>query len=168
MAQRDINQAAINLVKSFEGIPGGDSATQNIVPYLDPVNIWTIGWGHTLRYCGRFLKGDADRAHVRALYPDGITLAQAEILLHADLIDTARDVLAMLAVPVNDNELGALTSFAFNLGTGNLHSSTLLKKLNANDRIGAADQFIRWVRADGKVLQGLVRRRAAERILFLA
>jgi len=168
MAQRDICQAAIDLVKSYEGIPDGNPATVNIDPYLDPVNIWTIGWGHALRYDGRFLKGEADRAQMRALYPEGITLAQAEALLHADLIDTGRDVQTMLAVQVNDNEFGALTSFAFNLGCGNLRSSTLLKKLNADDRTGAADQFLRWVRADGKVLPGLVKRRAAERSLFLA
>jgi lysozyme len=168
MAQRDICQKAIDLVKSYEGIPDGNPATVNIDPYLDPVNIWTIGWGHALRYGGRFLKGEADRAQMHALYPDGITLDQAETLLHADLLETGRDVLTMLAVQVNDNEFGALTSFAFNLGTGNLRSSTLLKKLNANDRAGAADQFLRWVRADGKVLPGLVKRRAAERALFLA
>lgn len=168
MAQRDICQKAIDLVKSYEGIPDGDPSTVNIDPYLDPVNIWTIGWGHAIRYGGRFLKGEADRAQMHALYPDGITLDQAEALLHADLIDTGRDVQTMLAVPVNDNEFGALTSFAFNLGTGNLRSSTLLKRLNADDRAGAADQFLRWVRADGKVLPGLVKRRAAERALFLA
>jgi len=168
MAQRDIGQTAIDLVKSFEGIPDGDPNTVNIDPYLDPVNIWTIGWGHALRYGGRFLKGETDRAQTRALYPEGITLNQAEALLHADLIDTGRDVLTLLAVPVSDNEFGALASFAFNLGVGNLRSSTLLKKLNASDRAGAADQFLRWVRADGKVLPGLIKRRAAERALFLA
>ncbi len=164
----DINQKAIDLIKSYEGIPDGDPATVNIDPYLDPVNIWTIGWGHAIRYGGRFLKGEADRAQMHALYPEGITLAQAEALLHADLIDTGRDVSTMLAVEVSDNEFGALTSFAFNLGTGNLRSSTLLKKLNAGDRAGAADQFTRWVYADGRMLPGLVKRRAAERALFLA
>ena len=164
----DINQKAIDLIKSYEGIPDGDPATVNIDPYLDPVNIWTIGCVHAIRYGGRFLKGEADRAQMHALYPEGITLAQAEALLHADLIDTGRDVSTMLAVAVSDNEFGALASFAFNLGAGNLRSSTLLKKLNAGDRAGAADQFTRWVYADGKMLPGLVKRRAAERALFLA
>lgn len=168
MAQRDICQEAVDLVKKYEGIPDGDPSTVNIDPYLDPVNIWTIGWGHAIRYDGRFLKGEADRAQTHALYPEGITLAQAETLLHADLIDTGSSIQTMLAVQVNDNEFGALTSFAFNLGCGNLRSSTLLKLLNANDRAGAADQFLRWVRADGKVLPGLVKRRSAERTLFLA
>lgn len=164
---RDISPTAIDLIKSFEGIPDGDPSTVNIDPYLDPVSIWTIGWGHAIRYGGRFLKGEADRAQMHALYPEGITRAQAEALLHADLIDTGRDVLTLLAVEVNDNEFGALVSFAFNLGIGNLRSSTLLKKLNASDRAGASNEFLRWVRADGKILPGLVKRRAAERALFL-
>ena len=167
MPQREINPATIELIKSFEGIPDGDPSTENLDPYLDPVSIWTIGWGHAIRYCGRFLKGEADRPQMRALYPSGITLSQAEILLHADLFDTGRDVLSMVDVKVSDNEYGALTSFAFNLGIGNLRSSTLLKELNANNHAGAAEQFRRWVYADGKVLPGLVRRREAERTLFL-
>lgn len=168
MAQRDISQSAVDLVKSFEGIPDGDPSTVNIDPYLDPVSIWTIGWGHAIRYGGRFLKGEADRPQMHALYPEGITKPQAEALLHADLIDTGRDISTLLVVPVNDNEFGALASFAFNLGVGNLRSSTLLKLLNSGDRAGAADQFLRWIRANGQVLPGLVKRRAAERALFLA
>jgi lysozyme len=76
-------------------------------------------------------------------------------------------VSAAVTVPLNDNEFGALTSFTFNLGIGNLKSSTLLKKLNAGDRAGAADEFGKWVNAGGKPLPGLVKRRAAERALFL-
>ncbi|MFZ6656723.1 lysozyme [Undibacterium sp. TJN19] len=167
MALRDVNQATVDLVKQFEGIPDGDPATSNIDPYLDPVNIWTIGWGHAITYQGRFMKGDADRLQVKALYPNGITLAQATSLLQSDLMDAGRDVLSVVTVPLNDNEYGALTSFTFNLGIGNLRSSTLLKKLNANDRAGAADQFGRWVKADGQTLPGLVKRRAAERALFI-
>jgi lysozyme len=168
MAQRDVCQEAIDLVKSYEGIPDGNPATVNIDPYLDPISIWTIGWGHAIRYGGRFLKGETDRAQMRALYPEGITREQAEALLHADLIDTGRDIQTMLTVPVNDHEFGALASFAFNLGSNNLRNSTLLKKLNTNDRAGAAEQFSRWVRADGNILPGLVKRRAAEQKLFLS
>ncbi len=167
MAQRDISQPAIDLIKAYEGLPDGNPATVNIDPYLDPVNIWTIGWGHAIRYDGRFLKGEQDRAQVRALYPDGITLDQAERLLHADLIETGRDVQSVIVLSISDNEFGALVSFTFNLGIGNLRSSTLLRKLNAGDHAGAADQFPRWVRAGGQILPGLVKRREAERALFL-
>lgn len=167
MAQRDVCQEAVDLVKKFEGIPDGDPATVNIDPYLDPVGIWTIGWGHAIRYQDRFLRGEADRPEVRALYPDGITMGQAEALLHGDLVDAGRDVLSVVVVPLNDNEFGSLASFTFNLGIGNLRSSTLLRMLNSGNRTGAADQFTRWVRADGKILPGLVKRREAERALFL-
>ena len=167
MPQRDVNQATVTLVRSFEGIPDGDPSTVNIDPYLDPVNIWTIGWGHAIRYQNRFLKGEADHVLVKSLYPDGITLDQAVALLQADLANAGRDVLSVVGVPLNDNRFGALTSFTFNLGVGNLASSTLLKKLNVQDYAGAADEFPRWVRSNGQVLPGLVKRRAAERELFL-
>jgi lysozyme len=167
MALRDVPQAAIDLIRSFEGIPDGDPSTVNIDPYIDPVNIWTVGWGHAIVHNGRFMKGEADRAEVKALYPEGITKEQAVALLQADLVDTGRDVLAAVAVELNDNEFSALLSFTFNLGIGNLRSSTLLKLLNAGDRAGAADQFPRWNRAGGRELLGLTRRRAAERALFL-
>ncbi|MDE2427326.1 MAG: lysozyme [Burkholderiales bacterium] len=167
MALREVNQATVDLVKQFEGIPDGDPSTNNIDPYLDPVNIWTIGWGHAITYQGRFLKGDADRAQVKALYPNGITLAQATSLLQTDLMNAGRDVSSVVTVSLNDNEFGALTSFTFNLGIGNLRSSTLLRKLNAGDRMGAADQFNVWIMAGGKPMPGLIKRRAAERALFL-
>lgn len=167
MPLRDINPATVDLVRKFEGIPDGNPSTVNIDPYLDPVNIWTIGWGHAIRYQNRFLKGEADRALVKSLYPQGITLEQAVAMLHGDLVSAGRDVASVVSAPVNDNQFGALTSFTFNLGVGNLGSSTLLKKLNLADYAGAADEFLRWVRAGGQVLPGLVKRRAAERELFL-
>jgi lysozyme len=167
MPQRDVCQAAIDLVKRFEGIPDGNPATVNIDPYMDPIGIWTIGWGHAIRYQGRFLRGERDLPQVKALYPDGITLEQATALLHGDLIDAGRDVLSVVVTTLNDNQFGALTSFTFNVGLGNLRSSTLLKKLNAGNHAGAADQFTRWVNAGGRVMPGLVKRREAERALFL-
>lgn len=167
MALRDVNAATIDLVRQFEGIPDGDPATSAIDPYLDPVGIWTIGWGHAITYQGRFLRGDASQQQARALYPGGISLDQALTLLHADLMNAGRDVLSVVAVSLNDNEFGALTSFVFNLGIGNLRNSTLLKKLNMNDRQGAADEFGRWIMAGGQPFPGLIKRRAAERALFL-
>lgn len=168
MAQRELIAAAIELVKQYEGIPDGNPATVAIDPYLDPVGIWTIGWGHAIRYGGRLLRGAAEHAAARALYPEGITREQAEALLRADLLDAGRDVLSLVRVPLDDAQLGALASFTFNLGLANLRASTLLKKLNAGDYAGAAAQFPRWVRAGGEVLPGLVARRGAERTFFLA
>ncbi len=167
MALRSVNQATVDLVKQFEGLGDGNKSTSAIDPYLDPVSIWTIGWGHAITYDGRFLKGDADRAQVQALYPNGITVEQATSLLQSDLMNAGRDVSSVVTVAINDNQFGALTSFTFNLGIGNLKASTLLRKLNAGDYAGAADQFLVWNKAGGQVMAGLTKRREAERALFL-
>jgi len=166
MAQpRPVDIDTINLVKRFEGIPG--LAVGNIHPYLDPVGIWTIGWGHAISLDGRFLRGEADFDQVKALYPDGISVDQAEALLAADLMQAGSGVLSVVTLSLNDFQYGALTSFTLNLGLSNLRSSTLLKDLNANQVQAAANQFPRWCYAQGKFLQGLLDRRNAERALFL-
>ncbi len=169
---RDIPDDAVELIKSFEGIPDGDPRTVNIDAYLDPVGIWTIGWGHAIPAPGGgWLRGAANQAKARALYPGGITKAQAEVLLRGDLVDTGRDVERLVTVDLDDGQFGALVSFTFNLGAGSLGQSTLLRKLNAGDLAGAADQFLAWNkgRVGGQlvVLPGLARRRGAERALFL-
>ena len=169
---RDIPDDAVELIKSFEGIPDGDPRTVNIDPYLDPVGIWTIGWGHAIPAPGGgWLRGAANAAVARSLYPGGITKAQAELLLRGDLVDTGRDVERLVKVDLDDEQFGALVSFTFNLGAGSLGQSTLLKKLNAGDVAAAADQFLAWNkgRVNGQlvVLPGLARRRTAERALFL-
>lgn len=170
---RAINRAGLELVKKWEGVLDGDPSTVNLDPYLDPVGIWTIGWGHAIRDTnGKYLRGPAAKARARALYPGGITLAQAEELLRADLLDAAKDVAALVKVPLSDNQFSALCSFEFNCG--GLRNSTLLKKLQAKDYQGAADQFGRWVKGrhpkTGELitLPGLVKRRADERAMFLA
>jgi GH24 family phage-related lysozyme (muramidase) len=169
---RDVPQEAIELIKSFEGIPDGDPTTVNIDAYLDPVGIWTIGWGHALVHNGAHLRGAQNRALARSMFPGGITRAQAEALLRGDLIEFAAGVSRLAQVPLDDAQFGALVSFAFNAGLGNLSKSTLLKKLNAGDVSGAADQFLVWNKArNGQgvlvELAGLTRRRRAERALFL-
>lgn len=167
---RTINTPGLLLVKKWEGIPDGNPATVNLDPYLDPVGIWTIGWGHAIRDAkGKFLKGKAARWLAVVLYPDGITFSQANDLLRADLLDASRDVSSLVKVPLTDNQFSALVSFEFN--TGALGRSTLLKRLNTLDYHGAAQQFPRWNKGtvDGKlvILNGLVNRRAEEKALFL-
>lgn len=164
---RDVNQAGLELIKKFEGIPDGDPTTVKIDPYLDPVGIWTIGWGHAIAVGSIFLRGRENRKTACDLYPGGLTMEQAEQLLRGDVMDTCRDVAALVEVPLTDNQFGALVSFTFNLGRGNLSKSTLLRKLNAGDYAGAAAEFHKWNKAGGKVLGGLVARRAAEAELFL-
>jgi lysozyme len=165
---RDINQAGFDLIRSFEGIPDGDPSTVTLDPYLDPIGIWTIGWGHAIRVGNDFLRGPANRARAFALYPGGLTLAQAETLLRADLITRCRDVAAALTRDVNENQFAALVSFAFNCGIANLKQSTLLRLVNAGDFAGAAREFPKWNKSGGQVLKGLTRRREAEAALFLS
>lgn len=168
---RDVPQEAIELIKAFEGIPDGDPSTVMIDAYLCPADVWTIGWGHAIVDGGAQLKGAAHKARARALYPGGITRAQAEALLAADLIPRAASVSSLLKVAVDDGAFGALIALVFNIGAGNLAASTLLRKLNAGDRAGAAEQFLAWdkARINGVLqpLAGLTRRRRAERALFL-
>ena len=168
---RDVPQDGIELIKSFEGIPDGDPSTVNIDAYIDPVGIWTIGWGHAIPWKGEWLRGAANKATARALYPGGITKAQAEMLLRGDLIDTAAGVARLATAKVNDGQFGALVSFAFNVGLGGLGKSTLLRLLNAGNYDAAAEQFLVWDkgRINGVLqpLAGLTRRRRAERALFL-
>ena len=137
------SDAGIDLIKHFEGL--------RLHAYQDSVGVWTIGVGHT-----------------RTAKPGMvITEDEAVNLLRGDLADAESAVNRLVMVPLDQGEFDALVSFVFNLGSGNFGKSTLLKKLNHGDRIGASDEFKRWNRAGGKVLSGLTRRRAAERALFL-
>ena len=138
---------ALKLIKKWEGC--------RLTAYPDPAtggDPWTIGVGHT----GPEVK------------PGVVwTQAQADAALQADLARFARGVwTAISEKETTQNRFDALVSFAFNVGLGNLLSSTLLRKHIAGDYVGAADQFIRWNRAAGKVLAGLTRRREAEAKLY--
>lgn len=166
---REINAAGLDLIKSFEGVMDGDPTTVNLDPYMDPVGIWTIGWGHAIFIGDKPLKGEGNRAKAMGLYLGGITHAQAARLLEADVLDTCRDVEATIApVSCTDNQFAALVSFAFNLGATALGRSTLLKHLRAGRYDKAPEEFVKWNKAGGRVLNGLTRRRQAERDLFLA
>lgn len=144
-----INKKALDLIKDFEGL--------RLYAYLDPVNVWTIGYGHTsMAGAPKVTRGMR------------VSKEEAEEILKADLervyIPAVR---RHVKVPLNANQLGALVSFTYNLGETNFKGSTLLRKLNAGDYRGAANEFPRWNRAGGKVLNGLTRRRKAEKELFL-
>ena len=96
-----------------------------------------------------------------------VTHGQAEAYLQDDLAQAARDVDRLCRVPLTINHRAALVSFVYNLGAGALGRSTLLRVLNGENYADAAAQFDLWVMAGGKKLNGLVRRRAAEKALFL-
>ncbi len=146
------NAAGIALIKAAESL--------RLKAYLCPAGVWTIGYGHT---------GDVKRG-------DQITEHQADAILSVDLDRFERDVaLLTQGITLNENEFSALVSFAFNVGSDidddtkaeGLGDSTLLRKLRAGDRAGAAAEFLKWTHANGGVMPGLVKRRAAERALFL-
>ena len=136
------SQDCVDLVKFFEGFEGK--------AYLCPANVWTIGYGRTKNV------QEGDR----------ITKVQAERDLLEELEEFAEQVLNSVKVELTQNELDALTSWTYNLGVGNLNSSTLLKKLNAGDKNSVPSEMLRWNKAAGKVLAGLTRRREAEAKLW--
>ena len=142
------SQSGISLIKGFEG--------KRLNAYYDGVGVWTIGFG-TIKYPNG----------VRVKKGDTCTEAQAESYLKNDLVKFENAINRLVKVPLNQNQFDAISSFTYNLGETNLSSSTLLKKLNAKDYAGTADQFPRWNKAGGKVMNGLTRRREAERNLFL-
>lgn len=137
-----ISQAGIDHIKSFESC--------RLKAYLCPANVWTIGYGHT--------------AGVKP--GDQISQMQAERYLKADLVSVEQDVQKIVRVPLTQGQFDALVSFAFNCGTRALSTSTLLRKLNQCDYDGAAQEFSRWVYANGKRLGGLERRRGLEKRMF--
>jgi len=142
-----LNQKGIDLVKHFEGC--------YLKAYKCPAGVWTIGYGHT--------SGVKEGME--------ITKVEAEIMLINDLNKVAIMIEKFLPKTLNDNQFSALVSFAFNCGVGALESSTALKRIRQGDMEGAADALTLWNKAtvNGKkvVLKGLVRRREAEKQLFL-
>lgn len=141
--QAFISPAGIQMIKNFEGV--------RLNAYLDSVGVNTIGVGHTLG----------------VKITDKITMDQADEFLRADLEDAEDAVHRLVTVPLTQGQIDALVSFVFNLGAGSLGKSTLLKKLNAGDYDGAADEFPKWSMAGGKLLPGLLKRRTSERCMFL-
>lgn len=137
------SDAGVALIKRSEGFRAR--------PYLCPAGVPTIGYGHT---------GGV------ALDDPPITEEQALCMLRADLVAFEMGVSAALRVRIEQHQFDALVSFAFNAGLGALQSSTLLRRLNAGDFAGAAAEFPRWNKGGGRVLPGLVARRAEERRLF--
>ena len=132
----------VELIRHFEGC--------RFDAYLCPAGVWTIGYGHT--------------ADVKE--GDSIDQEAAEAFLIEDLEKFEQAVTRLVEVPLTQQQFDALVSWTFNLGAGNLAESTLLRKLNNYQYAEVPEQMMRWVRAGGQVLEGLVRRRAAEAALF--
>jgi lysozyme len=164
-----IDERAVAIIQKYESLHDGDLVEIGLQPKMDPVGIWTGGWGRALRdpETGAFLCGEAHRRDAYRLC-HGLDEAKAEKWLVEDLAEVIDDVTAVLKVSLSEPEFGALVSFTYNVGIGNLKGSTLLRLLNQEKLRPAADELPKWVRAGGRVMRGLVSRRAAERALFLA
>lgn len=145
-ATKRINSEGFKLVTTFEGC--------ELEAYDDQAGVWTIGYGHT-----------------QGVSP-GMTITQAEAndWLRDDLEKFESYVIDAVSVKLTDDQFSALVCFCFNVGPGEegFGGSTLLRLLNAGDYQGAANQFVRWNKVDGKTWLGLTRRRLAERSLFLS
>ncbi|ULH10794.1 lysozyme [Serratia marcescens] len=139
----------MNLIKKFEGC--------RLTAYQDSIGVWTIGYGWTQPINGKPVTQGMT-----------ITQQQADELLQQGVVQYEQGITKAVTVEINQNQFDALVSFSYNLGINALNSSTLLKKLNGSDYNGAANEFLRWNKAGGKVLPGLTRRREAERKLFLS
>ena len=143
-----VPQAAVDLAKRFEGfcrVPKSDP--DRAYPYVCPAGFWTIGYGHL-----------CDPKH------PPITDFDAEIYLSHDLVTALKATLRHCPVLATEPEsrLAAIVDFTFNLGAGRLQTSTLRRRVNQRDWVGAAKELRRWVYGGGRVLPGLVLRRAAE------
>lgn len=137
---------AFGLIRQYEGC--------NLTAYQDGGGVWTIGYGHTPAKPGQV-----------------IVQGEAEGLLQADVSIAARGVLDALKVSVSQPELDALVVFVFNVGQTQFAGSTLLKRLNAGDHLGAAREFDKWCMVGGKPggtpVKGLLIRRMREALLFM-
>ena len=142
------SQKGIDLIKHYEGL--------RLKAYVCSAGVLTIGYGTTIYPNGNFVK-----------LGDICTLEQAETYLKNDLKRFESAVNRLVGLPINQNQFDALVCFTYNVGVGNLQSSTLLKMINLNRFEEASLQFERWNKAGGKELKGLTLRRLAEKKLFL-
>lgn len=142
-----INSRGLKLIRRFEGFRAS--------AYRDAVGVWTIGYGHTSR---------AGPPHVGPGMK--ITRAQGEKILARDVEKFATQIRPLIRVPLNDNQFSALVSFAYNVGVGGFRRSSVLRVVNRGRFDLVPQRLSLWVKAGGRVLPGLVRRRAAEGVLF--
>lgn len=149
-----LSDAGTALIQGFEACMDEDSAGR-YKTYVCPAKVLTIGWGHT-NASGHYLFAAGDVW----------SRQDCDTAFSADMQGAEACVRQLVQVRLNQGQFDALVSFTYNCGAGNLAASTLLKLLNQGDYDGAALEFPKWNRGDGQVLPGLVRRRAAEALMF--
>lgn len=155
-----ISKKAMEMIKHHEGV--------RFKPYRCPARLWTIGVGHVLYPEQGKLKME-DRLQYPLRPEDNRTFSKEEVdeILAHDLRRFVAGVSRYCPSGLNQGRLDALVSFAFNVGLGTLQRSTLRQKHNRGDYEGAAEEFLKFTKAGGKVLKGLVNRRNDERALYM-
>jgi lysozyme len=141
------SDAGLKLIKQFEGL--------RLKAYRCPAGVWTIGYGHT---------SAAGAPEVRENLR--ISREEAETILKRDLVQFENAVSSMVKVPLTESQFDTMVSFAFNCGIAALRRSTLLKRVNAGAFEAVPAELMKWTKADGRELPGLVRRRRAEAVLW--
>lgn len=138
-----MSESGLVMLKRFEGI--------RLNAYDDSTGVWTIGYGHT-----------------QGVKPGMvITKQKADELLAVDIRPCEATINHLVKVPITQNQFDALVSLAFNIGVTAIRNSTLIRKLNLGNFAGVADEFVRWNKAKGRVLEGLTKRRVDEAKLFM-
>jgi lysozyme len=144
-----ISDEGIRLIKRFEGVKHR--------PYRDCIGLWTVGIGHLI----------GDGKQLPDSYNRTFTESEVDELLRKDLVRFERSIGMLIKVPLRQCEYDSLCSFVFNLGCGTLQRSTLRQKLNRGDKEGASKEILKYNKAGGKIVKGLVTRRNDEYQLFL-
>ena len=144
-----ISNKGLELIKEFEGFSAN--------AYLCPAKIPTIGYGNTFWQDGRKVRLGEQISKTKAL----------ELLEFVANKDFADKIFPFIEVSISQNQFDAMTSLAYNIGVGAFSKSTLLKRVNAKDFLGAGNEFLKWDKSNGKPLLGLTRRRQREKELFL-
>jgi lysozyme len=148
-----LSPTGLAIVKAFESCLEPVKGRQGYFkPYVDPVGVWTLGWGHTNHHEPKFTSATV------------WSQQQCDDALAGDMALFEAHVAKFAKVALSQNEFDALVSWAYN--TGGPETATLWRKLNAGDRASIPKELAKWNRGGGKVLNGLVRRRKAEGQLF--
>jgi lysozyme len=157
-----VSKAAIDMIKHHEGV--------RTKPYRCPALLWTVGVGHVIDPTHATVKYEERKnLPVPAGWDRTLTMDEVDGILSQDLGRFERGVVRLCPAAVgNQGVFDALVSFAFNVGLGNLQRSSLRMKTNRGEFEEAAEEFMKWTKAGGRVLPGLVKRRQDERALYLS
>jgi len=157
----NVSDKCIHMIMHHEGVRSK--------PYQCPALLWTVGVGHVIDPTHARVKVEDRKALPIPAGWDRV-LSNDEIMdiLKKDLNRFEQGVARLIKVDLTQGQFDALVSFSFNVGLGNLQNSTLRMKVNRGDFEGAAEQFLVWTKAGGKVLKGLVTRRTDEQALFVS